>query len=53
MVDQSIEYFINENLTGHVQRNTIELVAYLRANEMLLMRQAVGYWADKLYWVVN
>ena len=37
MVNQSIEHFINENLTGHVQHNTIELVAYLRANEMLPM----------------
>jgi len=53
MAEQSIEYFINENLTGPVQSNIIELVTYLRANEMLPMRQAVGYWADKLYWVVN
>ncbi|GHV07212.1 hypothetical protein FACS189485_17140 [Spirochaetia bacterium] len=52
MFEQRIENFIGGVLTGDVQKNALEFVAYLRASEMLFER-GKGYWEDKLYWLIK
>ena len=52
MSEQKIEKSILEVLVGDKQKNALEFVAYLKANEMLFER-AGGYWADKLYWMIK
>jgi len=52
MPEQRIENFICEVLTGDAQKNALEFVAYLRANEMLFER-GKGYWENKLYWLIK
>ena len=53
MSEQRIEDFIGEALTGDAQKNALEFVSYLRANEMLFERCCNGYWEDKLYWMIK
>jgi hypothetical protein len=53
MSEHSIEYFINEKLTGDAQKNALELAAYLKANDISCMRETTGYWADKIYFICN
>jgi len=43
MTEQKIEENIGDILTGDVQKNVLEFVAYLRANEILFEK-------DKSYW---
>ena len=52
MPEQKIENFIGDVLIGETQKNALEFVAYLRANEMLFVR-GNGYWEDKLYWMIK
>jgi len=52
MFEKKIENFIGEVLIGDAQKNAFELVAYLRANEMLFER-GKGYWENKLYWLIK
>jgi hypothetical protein len=50
---EKIEDFINEVLTGDIQKNALEFIACLRVNGMLFERVNKGYWEDKLYWYIN
>jgi hypothetical protein len=52
MLEQKIENFICEALTGDAQKNALEFAEYLRSSEMLFER-GKGYWADKLYWMIK
>lgn len=52
MSEQKIENIIGEVLTGEAQKNALEFVAYLRANEMLFER-GNGYWENQLYWLIK
>ena len=52
MLEQGIEQNIVEILSGDAQKNALEFVAYLRANEMLFER-GKGYWEDKYYWMIK
>jgi len=52
MSEQKIEEIIGEVLTGDVQKNALEFVAYLRANEILFER-GKGYWENKYYWLIK
>jgi hypothetical protein len=52
MPEQKIENFIDEVLTRETQKNALELVAYLRASEMLFER-VKGYWENQLYWIIK
>ena len=53
MSEQRIEDVINEALTGDARRCALELVAFMRVNEISCMRYTGGYWADKIYFVCN
>lgn len=53
MLEQKIESFIEETLTGDTKNNAIEFVVCLRSNEMLFERFIKDYWEDKLYWLVE
>jgi len=53
MFKKKIERFIKERLTGDVQKNALDFAAWLRANDMRLERQTVGYWADKIYFICS
>ncbi|MDD4493462.1 MAG: hypothetical protein PHV32_03815 [Eubacteriales bacterium] len=52
MTEQNAEYYIAEILVGDAQKNALDFLAYLRANEMLFER-GKGYWAGKLYWLIK
>jgi len=47
-----IEKSIGEVLGMDARQNALELVGYLRANEMQFER-GTGYWEDKLYWMIK
>jgi len=53
MFKKKMERFINETLTGDVQKNALDFAAWLRENDMRLERQTVGYWADKIYFICS
>lgn len=48
----NIEAAIKQELTGDDQRKTLELVSFLRTNEMEFIR-GDGYWANQYYWYVR
>jgi hypothetical protein len=50
--EQRIENYIFDVLIGDTQKNALDFVAYLRANEMLF-EKGKGYWEDKLYWMIK
>jgi len=52
MPELRIENDINDALDGAAQKNALEFVAFLRANNMQFIRGS-GYWKEKLYWCVN
>ncbi|MCL2446914.1 MAG: hypothetical protein FWD06_09145 [Oscillospiraceae bacterium] len=52
MFKRNIAYYIKKNLAGDMQKNALAFVAFLRANDMQFERGG-GYWADKLYFVIN
>lgn len=47
-----IEAFISEILLEDAQKNALEFVTYLRANEMIF-EKGIGYWEDKHYWMIK
>ena len=53
MSEQNIESFIGEVLTEDVQKNALDFIAFLKANNMQFERSTTDYWADKLYWYVK
>jgi hypothetical protein len=52
MSEHKIENYITDTLSGDVQKNALEFVAFLQANEMQFERSG-GYWEGKFYWCVN
>ena len=52
MLETNIDDFIINTLSEDAQKNALEFVAFLEANEMLFER-GEGYWKDKLYWVIK
>lgn len=52
MPEQRIEIHIDDVLSGDVQKNALELVAFLRENGTEFER-GKGYWADKCYWMIK
>lgn len=52
MSEEIIENHIVDVLTGEAQRNALDFIAFLRANEMQFER-GKGYWEDKLYWIIK
>jgi|GEM_PF-519009 len=55
MSENAIEGIISKTLIGEAQKNALDFVAYLRANDMQIERQ-MGYWEDKYYfgvWYLN
>ena len=53
MSNSRIENAICEVLTGDVQKNALNFVAYLRVNEMVIEREIGGYWDDKFYYAIS
>ena len=53
MSEQKIEKHIFKILSGEAQKNALDFVAFLRANDMQFERSTTNYWADKLYWYVK
>jgi len=52
MANKSIEEAINENLSSGNLKSAQDFTAFLRANEMVFVREK-GYWEDKFYWSVK
>lgn len=52
MPERDIENAIREVLSGDMQQNALAFTACLRAHGMQFERGG-GYWADKLYWLVQ
>lgn len=53
MPEQNMESHINEVLVDEAQKNALDFVQYLRANDMQFERSTTDYWKDKLYWYVK
>jgi len=51
-MEKEIEDYIGLALIESANKNALEFVVFLRANEMQFTR-CKGYWEDKLYWAVN
>ena len=52
MCESKIESIIRETLTDDAQKNALDFVEYLRANDMIFER-GKGYWVDKHYWMIK
>ena len=52
MMSMKIEDIISEVLPDDIQKNALDFVNYLWANNMMFERGS-GYWDDKYYWMVK
>ena len=49
---EQIEKIVGDTVVGYEQRNILEFIAFLRANEMSFER-GTGYWEKQLYWMIK
>ena len=50
---KQIETYIEENLSGEAKRTALELVEFLRDNELTFSKDTCDCWRDKIYYWVK
>lgn len=50
---KQIEAYIEENLFGEMKKTALELVEYLKANDLTFYRDTCDCWRDKIYYWVK
>ncbi|GHU35604.1 hypothetical protein FACS1894105_04620 [Clostridia bacterium] len=53
MAELKLETTVTETLTGSDQKNALDFISFLTAQDMQFERSTTDYWADKLYWYIK